>query len=120
MSSPDSIFIRNLRVRCRIGVPERERRRAQEVVIDLVAYRDLRRAGRDDDVRETLSYSELKQSVTELVQKGSHRLLESVAEDIASSILKNKGIDKVTVTVRKKKFSEAPAIGVEITRRRHG
>ncbi len=120
MNSADSIFIKNLRVRCRIGVPDRERRRTQEVLVDLAVYSNLRQAGISDDIKKTVSYSELRESVTELVSKGSHRLLEAVAEDVASSILKNRAVEKVTVTVRKKKFSKAPAIGVQITRRRHG
>lgn len=118
-NTADNIFVRNLAVPCRIGVPEEERRESQEIVIDVVVFHALSRAGISDDIRETISYTELRRQVTEFVSTGEFRLLEAVAEGVATLALKNKAVRKVKVTVRKK-YSESPSIGVEITRVQHG
>lgn len=116
----DIIFIENLRLPCRIGVLDRERSMKQEIVVDVVIFRSLRRAGITDDISGTISYSELRRQVTEFVSDGEFRLLEGVAEGIASLVLRNRVVRKVRVRVRKKKYSKSPLIGIEITRFRHG
>ncbi len=116
----DKIFIENLTLPCTIGVLDTERITKQEVVVDVVVSLSLRRAGITDDIRRTVSYSELRGQVTEFVSTGDFRLLEGVAEGVASLVLKKRAARKVMVRVRKKKYSEAPLMGVEITRLRHG
>lgn len=116
----DSIFVRNLTVLCKVGVSDRERRRGQEIIADLTVYCDLRKAGVRDDIRETVSYSELKESVFEFISEGEFRLLEAVAEGVALRVLKNRVVRKVTVAIRKKRFARDPAVGVEITRLQNG
>jgi FolB domain-containing protein len=120
MTVEDSVFIRNLTMPCKVGVPNNERRRDQEIVVDLTVYCDLRKAGVSDDIRKTVSYSKLKESVVEFASKGDFRLLEAVAEGVASLVLRDRTVRRVTVAVRKRRFGRAPAVGVEITRRQHG
>jgi FolB domain-containing protein len=116
----DKIFIENLVVPCRVGITEKERERRQAVIIDLYIFRDLMDAGISDNPGKTSSYTEIREDVFALVSKGEFKLLESLAEAIASLLLENSIVAKVKVRVRKKKYATSPGIGVEITRNQHG
>lgn len=116
----DSVFIEGLTAKCRVGVPDEERRRSQEIVVDLTAYRDLRKAGTTDNLRNTTSYSQLRRSVFEFVSTGDFRLLETVAEGVAALVLRDRAVRRVTVRIRKKRLGRTPVVGVEITRRQSG
>ena len=116
----DKIFIENLVVPCRVGITEKERGRRQAVIVDLYIFRDLREAGITDDPDKTSSYAEIRENVFDFVSRGELRLLESIAEGIASLLLENTVVMKVKIRVRKKKYAMSPSIGIEIMRTRHG
>jgi FolB domain-containing protein len=116
----DKIFIRDLLVQTRVGITEKERRRKQGVIIDIFIFRDLSPAGTTDDPEKTLSYSQINDDVLDYVSNGEFKLLEGMAEGIASILLKNRAVMKVRVKVRKKKYTARPSIGIEITRTPHG
>ena len=116
----DKIVIKNLVVPCKIGLLEEERKRKQDVIVDVEIFHELREAGITDDISKTVSYSEIREKIFDIVSRGESRLLESVAQSIASLLLKDSKTQKVKVRVRKKKYSKAPLIGIEITRLRHG
>jgi len=116
----DKIFIRNLVIPCKIGLYEKERRRKQDVIIDVEIFHNLREAGITDNIRKTVNYSELTRRITKLVSGSESRLLENIAQNIASLLLKESNATKVIVRVRKKRYSRNPLAGIEITRLRHG
>ena len=117
---PDRIFVKNLVLGCAVGVSEEERRTKQNVVVDIEIFCSLKHAGTSDNLKNTISYSEVQDSVTELVCRSEFRLLETIAENITTLILKNPDAGKVTVAVKKEKFSNQPIMGIEITRDRLG
>ena len=112
----DRIFIDNLRVRCRIGVGEDERRETQEVLVDVSLYGSLDRPGISGNMDDTINYREVMERVTEFVSGGEFNLLESMASGVASMIIDRYRVDSVSVRARKAKFSNEPSIGVEIER----
>ena len=116
----DKIFIENLALPCRVGITKKERKRRQAVIVDLYLFRDLGEAGISDDPDKTLSYSEVREKVSNFVSKGEFKLLEGIAEGVASLLLANDFVMKVKVRVRKRKYATSPRIGIEITRVRHG
>jgi FolB domain-containing protein len=116
----DKIFIKNMVLPCKIGLSEKERRKKQDVIVDVEIFRDLREAGISDNISKTASYSEITRKISKLVSGCEARLLESIAQNIASLLLEDSGTGKVTVRVRKKKYSRNPLIGIEITRLQHG
>ena len=103
-----------------MGVTQKERRRRQGVVVSVHIFHDLKEAGIADDLRKTVSYSEVRQKIFGFVSRGEFRLLESVAEGIASLLLRSSAATKVEVRVCKKKYAQSPNIGIEITRMQHG
>lgn len=114
----DSIFIENLRLDCLVGVTDEERRQRQKVVVDVRLFLDLGRAGASEKIADTVDYREAKREISELVSGGEFRLLEGLAEDVASLALNKFGAQGVAVRVRKEKYSAEPSIGIEIERGR--
>ena len=112
----DRIFIDNLRVKCRIGVGQDERRETQEVLVDLSLYGSLEHPGTTGNMDDTINYRDVMECVTDFVSNGEFNLLESMASGVASLIINRYRVDSVSVRARKAKFSNEPSIGVEIER----
>lgn len=112
----DKIFFKNITLPCKVGVSEKERKKSQKIMIDLVIFRDLKEAGEEDEISKTVNYSEVLKGIKRLVKNKEFNLIESVAENVASFLIKSFRVDKVKVRVRKERFGLSPAIGVEIVR----
>ncbi len=112
----DRVFIENLRLDCRVGVTDQERRRPQKVIVDVSLVRDLSGPAASGKVGETVDYRKVKLAISQFVSKGEFRLLESLAEGVASLAVASFDVERVVVRVRKEKYSVEPSIGVEIER----
>ena len=113
----DKIFIRDLALRCIIGIYPEERREKQDIVINVEMHADLRKAGRSDDLTDTVNYKSIKKAILALVENSGFQLIESLAENIADIALANEKVRKVVVTIDKPgalRFARSSA--VEITR----
>jgi len=113
----DKIFIRELALRCIIGIYPEERREKQDIIINVEIHADLRRAGRSDDLNDTVNYKEIKKAILKLVENSAFQLIESLAERIADIALAHDMAQQVVVTIDKPgalRFAKASA--VEITR----
>lgn len=115
----DKIFIRDLSLRCIIGIYPEERSDKQDVVINVEMHCDLRQAGRSDDLNDTVDYKAIKKAILQLVEGSSFKLIEALAENIAVIALNNQKVQQVVVTIDKPgalRFAKSSA--VEITRNR--
>lgn len=115
----DRIFIRNLALRCIIGIYPEERREKQDVVINVEMHCDLRPAGMSDDLKDTVDYKAIKKSILRLVESSRFQLIEALAENIAAIALADGRVQQVVVTIDKPgalRFAKSSA--VEITRAR--
>ena len=101
----DRIELKGIEVLARHGVLEHEKQDPQLFRIDLTLYLDLSTAGSSDDLTDTVDYGKLAQITHDLVQGESHDLIESVADQIATAVLAESLVERVTVTVHK---PEAP------------
>lgn len=112
------IVIRALRAEARIGVTDEERSTPREVVVNLELETSLDRAGKTDDLADTIDYAAVVSAVTEVVQDGEVKLLEHLATKIAVAIGGFSGVERVTVEVSKKPpIPEAvEAVAVRISR----
>lgn len=118
-ASSDRIFIRDLLVRCILGVEDAERREKQEVVVQVELWVDLRKAGRTDALADSIDYSVLKRRILQATENTQYRLIEALAQQIADECLKDQRIECVKVTVEKRGVLRfARSVGVEILRRR--
>lgn len=115
----DRILIRDLAVRCILGISAEERRAKQDVVISLALSADLSRAGESDSFAEAIDYRAIKKRVLTLVEESQFHLLETLAESVARACLVTPGIVEVTVTVDKPgALRFARSVAVEIVRGR--
>lgn len=97
----DRISLQAMRFEGHHGVSDEERLFPQELEVDLVVEADLARAGRTDDVADTIDYGPLIALVGDVVERGSFRLLEAIAATIADRVLESTPAEAVTVRVRK-------------------
>ncbi len=115
----DRIHIRDLLVRCVVGVNDEERRDKQDVIVNITLEADLRPASERDDVRAALDYRAVKKAVVSAVEESRYFLLEALAERIASVCLESYRVREARVTVDKPgALRFARSVAVEITRTR--
>ena len=97
----DRITLTAMRFEGHHGVTEEERSLPQPLEVDLEVEADLARAGRTDDVADTIDYGPLVALCAGVVERDSFRLLEAIAATIADRVLETTGALAVTVRVRK-------------------
>jgi FolB domain-containing protein len=115
----DKIIIRDLLVRGIIGVNDWEREQAQDILINITAFADTRRAGETDDIRDCVNYRTLSKKAQNLAETAERMTVEALANDLAKICLSEPRVQKVIVRVEKPgavRFSAS--VGVEIERRR--
>lgn len=117
----DKIHIRDILLRCIIGVNEEERLEKQDVVINVTLHADLSKAGKTDNFADTVDYKAVKTRIVRLVEGSNYYLVEALAEAIARECLDiDNRIEKVDVLVEKPAALRfARTVGVEITRERN-
>ena len=115
----DKIHIKDLFLRCTIGISNEERREKVDVVINIVLLVDLHKAGKSDLMDDTVNYRDLKKRILAMVEHSQYSLIESLAERIASLCLEAPIVNEVQVLVEKPgALRFARSVGVEIIRKR--
>lgn len=115
----DKTFIRNLLVRGIIGINDWEREKAQDILINITAFSDMRRAGETDELADCIDYRSLAKKAQAHAETIKRFTVEALANDIAKICLEQKGVMKVIVRVEKPgavRFAES--VGVEVERSR--
>jgi len=115
----DQIHIRDLLLRCVLGVYDEERREKQDVNINITLWADLRKACQSDCIDDTVDYKAIKKRVIAMVEESSCFLVERLAERIAEICLENPRVARVNVAVEKPgALRFARTVAVEIVRQR--
>ena len=94
------------------GVNPAEKELGQRFVVDLDIFTDLTKAGRTDDLADTIDYTEVYRGIEEIVEGPSRNLLENVAAAIAQRVLAVHGVEAVRVRLMK---PEVPMKGSILT-----
>ena len=116
VSAEQQIHIEQLKVSARVGVPRAERARRQRLVlITLWPARDLRDI--QDTIARTVDYSALCQEAKQFLSRQSPKLLETLANDLASHLLRKFRIRKISIEIRKFVLKNAAYAAVTVTRR---
>ncbi len=114
----DRIYIRDLLVRCIVGINPEERTKKQDVVINITLFADLRAAGESDQLEHTVDYRALKKEVLAVVEPSSYLLVEALAERIATICLERPLVQRAVVRVDKPgalRFARTVAVEIERT-----
>lgn len=123
-TASDRILLRGMVFYGYHGVNPEEKALGQRFAVDVAMERDLRAAGKSDDLHDTVNYAAAYQAVKAVVEGESRDLLEAVAQDIADALLDGFDISAAWVRVKKPevaiKGSALDYMGVEIRRERQG
>jgi dihydroneopterin aldolase/D-erythro-7,8-dihydroneopterin triphosphate epimerase len=112
----DQIEIKDLLLRTIIGINEEERRKRQDVLINITLFADTRPAGQSDDIRDAVNYRTITKQVIHLVEDSQFYLVEKMAAEIARICLKDPQVEKVKVSVEKPgalRFARSVGVTVE-------
>ena len=119
----DKIYIRDLSIRCIIGVNQDERTEKQDVVINVIFFTDTRKAGQTDDLDDSVDYKKVKKTILSLVESSEFLLIEKLADEIAKVCLDDSKVQKVNVTVDKPgvlRYTRSVAVEIVRTRESYG
>ena len=117
-SMADKIFIQGQEVFCIIGTLLRERKKKQKIVIDLEFMAPVKKAAKRDDLRDALNYKRVAEHVTGFVSKSRFFLVETLAERLAQTLLREFKLKNLTLRIAKPEaIKNAQSVGVEIFRK---
>ena len=119
----DKLCVKNLEIFAKHGVYPEELSLGQKFVVTAELFMDLRRAGKSDELEDSLDYGRICFTIKNFVEKNSFRLIETVAERLAEKLLaENTSLQKVRLEIKKPWAPVAmhlETISVEIERSRH-
>ena len=113
---PDKIHIEQLDVLTRIGVPEEERTNPQKLTVSISFWPYKQTGDVADHIEQAVNYSTVAEETKNFVRDQSVRLVETLAERLASHLLKTFPIQKVTIELRKFALQDAEYVSVTVTR----
>ena len=117
--SRDLIKIEDLLVRGIVGLNEDERRKRQDILVNLELVTDIRSAAESDDIKGSCNYRTVSKSIIRIVEESSFFTVEKLATEIARMVLQDHPVEEVTVSVEKPgALRFARSVGVTITRNR--
>ncbi|MBF0433738.1 MAG: dihydroneopterin aldolase [Magnetococcales bacterium] len=115
----DCITIRDLHLRCIIGIQDWERTTLQDVFLSLTLETDLELAGKSDRIEDTVNYKTLTKRIIQHVENSNHFLVEALAADVARLALEDVRVVRVRVGLEKPgALRFARSVGVVIERDR--
>ncbi len=113
----DSIFLEQVKLKVKLGVPVWERVLPQTIVLDISMDYDLAAAGKSDAIADTIDYGAVIGRLNDSLQASRFQLVEALAEHVCQLILNEFGAKRVKVKVAKPGIlSGVKALGVVIER----
>jgi dihydroneopterin aldolase len=116
MNTDDEIEIRRLAVQAHIGVPDEERANQQTLWITIRMRPSQGFHGLQDKVENTVDYYEVSQRLAKLAAEKPRHLVETLATEIADTLLSFYPIVFVEITVEKRIIPETEYVAVKIKR----
>jgi len=114
----DKIFLQGLEIRCIIGIFDWERKTRQKISIDLEFPADIRRSARRDRIQDAVDYKKIAKRTIQFVSRSRYQLIETLAEKLASALLKEFRLKEISVRISKPgAIRGSKNVGVEIHRR---
>jgi dihydroneopterin aldolase len=113
----DLIRVVDLEVFAYLGVPDEERRQAQRLLVSLeMSVASITHAAKTDDLSRTINYYDVAQRVKVLVDRRPRKLLETLAEEISTDLLKTYPIQKLILEIKKFILPDTQFVSVKIER----
>ena len=113
---PDEIHIEQLDVFTRVGVPEEERANPQRLTVSISFWPYQQTSDVADHIESTVNYSTVAEETKNFLRDQSLKLIETLAEVLASHLLKSFPIQKITIELRKFALEDAKYVSITLTR----
>ena len=113
---PDEIHIEQLDVFTRIGVPEEERAKPQRLTVSISLWPYQQTSDLADHIERTVNYSTVAEETKNFLRDQAVSLIETLAERLASHLLKSFPIQKLTIELRKFVLPDAKYVSITVTR----
>jgi 7,8-dihydroneopterin aldolase/epimerase/oxygenase len=97
----DIIFLQEVKVETRLGVPEWERMLPQTIVLDIELAMPHSRACQSDAIADTIDYGRIVAGIRKTLAENSFQLVEALAEHVGQLILTEFGTPWVRIRVGK-------------------
>ena len=97
----DKIIIKNIKAYGYHGVLPEEGILGQNFYADIILYKSLQKAGLNDELKESISYVDIYNDVEDIIKNKRFKLIETLGETIAHTLLVKYDIEKVEVEIRK-------------------
>jgi dihydroneopterin aldolase len=101
-----------------IGVPEGERVAAQRLSFNLTLWPIRQMAEVNDEIGRAVNYANICEEVKNFVEQRRDRLIETLADALATHLLKAFEIRRVMIELRKYILPEVEFVSVTVTRER--
>ena len=113
---PDEVRIEQLEVFTVIGVLEHERKGLQRLTVSISFWPYEESQDLADNIEKAVNYSAVAEETKRFAREQAVNLIETLAERLASHLLKSFPIQKVTIELRKFALQDAKYVSVTITR----
>ncbi len=115
----ERIHIRDLNLRCIIGVFPEERKDRQDIVINITLDCAFGEAASTDRLEDTVDYKSITKRIIALVEESEFQLLESLVDRVCEICLAAPGVHRASVCIDKPgALRFARSVAVEIARER--
>lgn len=114
------VFIKDLLIRCHIGINEEEQRNEQDIIINIELTGNLGDGIATDNLSKTVDYLPVYHHILELGKHSRFSLIETLGNAIADySLAFNPKVQQVIVGVEKPhRFNFINSVGIQILRQR--
>lgn len=112
----DLIVLDGVKVMSRVGVPARERARAQRLEISVTLHARLGRAARTERIADTVDYALVHRRLAQIARERPRPLIETLAGDVARALLWEFRVKRVEVEVRKFILPRTRFVAVKISK----
>ena len=114
----DAVRIEQIEVLAHIGVPDEERGQPQRLTISVTFWPRRAAAELNDNIDNAVNYAEVCDEVRRFVRARRDRLIETLADALATRLLEDYPIDRVAIELRKYILPDVKFVSVTVTRER--
>jgi dihydroneopterin aldolase len=120
MNAADFIRIEELEVQAHVGVPDEERSSPQRLTLNLTLWPLRSFSDLQNDIGRAVDYAIVCAETEEFVESRRDKLIETLADALASHLLGIFELRRVTVELRKYILPQVEFVSVTVTRERPG
>jgi len=111
----DEIILKGIRSNCIIGINLDERKRKQEIIINLIIFYDF--SNIDDEIANTINYSSVYKFTKKFVENSKFYLIETLGNKLADKLIKEFKLNQIEIEIIKPSvFNSGENVSVKLKR----